>query len=742
MRQRSAPFRHGLVVFAALAAVWSAGWSAEPATTAPGPRLTLDDIVAGGQFDDEVLRNLRWLPDGSGFIYLQRTADGPWALMRHDLARGVAEPLVAEAPLEYAGEVIDVSGFELSADQRYLLLRGPQTRTWRNLFEAVHYLVDLERGETVRLAAGDPSLRNVQFSPDATQLGYVQDNNLFVMALASGEIRAVTRDGSEDILNGVMDYVTAQALRNAVGWRWSPDSERVVFWRSDVSHMPLFHMVDELQGYNVVRGFKYPIVGVKNAVIAIGVHTLDAGRTVWMALGDDDSVMIPRVDWTPDGTQLAIQRLNRPHNRLELLLADADTGQSRVILSDEDPAWVEVHDDLRLLADGEHLVWTSERSGYRHAYLFALDGSLQRALTAGDWEITSLVDVDPQGGWLYFYAKKDSFIDQPVYRVSLEGGEVERVSSAAGWYEWTLAPDGATAVEVYSNVTTPPQTRLRGLRDGSLRTLLDNRPPGLAREDLPHPEFRQIETRDGVTLNVSLMTPPGFDPERRYPVLAYGYGNAGSQRVVNRWGGERELWHRYMADQGYLVFRLDNRTTAGRGKAARNLTYGHYAKWAVHDQLEGAHYLGSLPYVDPERLGFWGWSGGGYLAAALMTKGEGHFRVGVSVAPVINLENYQSIGVERWMGRPETNPEGYYQVNLENFADGLEGRLLLVHGTGDENVKYAFTLQFAQSLVAAGKSFDMMIYPNEHHDLAGVRRHLYQIMSDYFDRHLATGSEP
>lgn len=702
----------------------------------PGPRLTLDSIVAGGDFDDERLLNLRWLPDGSGFDALRRNADGRLELVRYSVVDGTVESILGPDRLSYGDEPIAISSFEWSPDRRYLLLRGPETRTWRNLFEAVHYLVDLEEGETTRLADGDPTLRNVQFSPDSRQVGYVRDNDLRVMALDSGEVRAVTNDGSEDILNGVMDYVTAQALRNAVGWRWSPDGTRLVFWRSDVTEMPMFHMVDELHGYNVVRAFKYPIVGEKNAVISIGVHALAEDETVWMDIGDDDSVMVPRIDWTPDGTRLAIQRLNRPHNRLELLLADATTGKSEVLLADEDPAWVDVHDDLHMLRSAEQLIWTSERSGWRHAYLYGLDGELLQPLTSGDWEITSLVGVDEADGWLYFYAKKHSYIDQHVYRVSLQGGEVERVSVEAGWYEWTLAPDGRHAVEVYSNVSTPPQTRLRRLSDGQLQTLVDNRPPGMARADLPHPEFRQITTRDGVVLNVSMMKPPDFDPSRRYPVLAYGYGNAGSQRVVNRWGGERELWHRYMADQGYLVFRLDNRTTAGRGKAARNLTYGHYARWAVHDQLEGARYLASLPHVDAGRLGFWGWSGGGYLAAALMTKGEGTFSVGVSVAPVINLENYQSIGVERWMGRPETNPEGYYQVNLDNFADGLEGRLLLVHGTGDENVKYAFTLQFAQALVAAGKPFDMMIYPNEHHDLAGVRRHLYQIMSDYFARHL------
>jgi dipeptidyl-peptidase-4 len=273
-----------------------------------------------------------------------------------------------------------------------------------------------------------------------------------------------------------------------------------------------------------------------------------------------------------------------------------------------------------------------------------------------------------------------------------------------------------------------------------MRTLIDNRLPGLEKYDVPNPEFLSFETDDGVTLNAYMIKPSDFDPETKYPVIAYGYGNAGSQMVVNRWGSargaERDLFHRHMAANGYIVWCMDNRTTAGRGKKAYNLTYGEYGKWAVLDQIQGANFLRSLPYVDPGRLGFWGWSGGGYLAAALMTKGAPHFQVGVSGAPVINLENYQAVGVERWMDQLEVNPEGYERVNPMNFADRLQGDLLLIHGTGDDNVKWAFTLQFADSLIKAGKQFDMMVYPNEHHGIEHYQQHRYTKIANYFKEKL------
>ena len=567
-------------------------------------------------------------------------------------------------------------------------------------------------------------------------MGYVLDNNLYVADLETGTVRSVTTDGSPDILNGVFDYVTAQAFRNANGWHWSPDGRKIAFWRLDIAHMRVFYIVDELSKYNRVLPLKYSEVGERSALLRVGVADVDTGNTTWMDAGDEIDVYIPRIGWTNSSKTLTIQRLNRSHKKLELLFGDVETGETRVVVTDTDPSWVDVTNDLIFFTEQDRFVWTSEKSGYRHAYLYDYDGKVITQLTRGDWEISSLAALDDEGGWLYFYGKKDSFIDQHVYRVRLDGTDFDKASQEPGWYEWNVSPDGKTVIESFSDARTLPRVTLREANGRQLRVLQQNRIEALGKYRMPHPEFVTVTTSDGAVLNAYMIKPSDFDPNKKYPVVAYGYGNAGSQVVVNQWEDTRGLWHRYMADKGYIVFALDNRTTAGRGKAARNLTYGHYAKWALHDQLEGVKYLKSLPYVDDSRLGFWGWSGGGYLACLLMTKGAPHFKTAVSVAPVIDLERYMSIGVERWMGSLEDNEEGYASTNLLNYADKLQGNLLLVHGTGDENVKFAFTLQFANALIAENKQFDMMVYPNRHHGIRDARLHLFTKIANYFFKNL------
>ena len=456
-----------------------------------------------------------------------------------------------------------------------------------------------------------------------------------------------------------------------------------------------------------------------------------------MDTGDNPDDYIPRINWTNSSDTLAIQRLTRDHNKLTLLLADTVTGKSKVIANDTDPAWVDSTNDLLFFKDRERFVWTSEKSGYRHAYLYDYAGN-ETQLTQGDWEISALIGLDETAGWLYFYAKKDSFIDQHVYRVDLGSLNIERLTKKPGWYEWQFSPDSQLVIETWSNANTPHSMTLRKPNGEMVRVLEANKLAAMDQYAMPHTEFIGVKTSDGILIDAYIIKPLDFDADKKYPVIGYGYGNAGSQMVVNRWGSswqrdpKQDLWHRYMAEQGYIIFAVDNRTTAGRGKAAKNLTYGHYGKYAVLDYLEGVNYLKSLPYIDATRLGFWGWSGGGYLAAALMTKGAPHFKTAVSVAPVIDLNRYQAFGVERWMDTVENNPQGYYEVNLMNFADKLQGNLLLIHGTGDENVKYAFTLQFADALIAHNKQFDMMIYPNQHHELNDVQLHVFTRITNYF----------
>ena len=697
--------------------------------------LSLELIFSGTEFRTNLVENVQWKQDGSAFVHTRRNADtGLLDIYEHDVRSGDSRLRLSASQLTVAGQPLVATGYEWTDDGRFLLVMGSRKLTWDSVIEAPYYVYDADTGTVRALAGGSTALRNVRLSPDGRHVGYVLENDIHVTELASGDSRAVTSDGSTDVFNGIFDYGSTE-FGFTQAWHWSPDGRKLAFWRLDASDVKVFYMVDELGKYNTVRPLKYPNTGERHAVNRIGVHDLETGGTTWMDIGDDVDDYIPRIDWTRSAETLSIQRLTRDHELLELLFADVESGRTSVIVSDTDPAWIDITEDLIFFKEEDRFVWTSEKSGYRHAYLYDYQGN-ERQLTRGDWEISSLISVDETVGWLYFYAKKDSFIDQHVYRVRLDGSGLERLTAESGWHEWSFSPGARFVIAVQSDAGTLPVTTLREASGEPIRTLASGESEALARYGVPNPEFMKITTSDGIELNAYMIKPPDFDPDRKYPVIGYGYGNAGSQMVVNRWGSargaNRDLWHRYMAQQGFIVFTLDNRTTAGRGKKAKNLTYGHYAKFAVHDQLEGVRYLKSLPYVDAARIGFWGWSGGGYLTGALMTKGAPHYKVGVSVAPVIDLTRYQAVGVERWMGFLHEHEEGYRQTNLLNYADRLEGDLLLIHGTGDENVKFAFTLQFADALIRNGKQFDMMVYPNQHHGIQDHQLHVYTKIADYF----------
>ena len=706
---------------------------------APGKQpLTLESIFAGSEFENNLPQNIQWHNDVRSFTFTRKNREtGLLDIHEYDVAGGSTRLIIAGDTLRYENEPVGMSSYQRAADGQYILLAGPVHLTWDGRNEASYYIHEPGKNKLWPLADNNPHLLNVRLSPDGSRVGYVLENNIYITELGNRTTRAVTTDGDANIFNGFFDYGSKMFSRGPA-WSWSPDGSRIAFWRLDVTDVKVYYMVDELGKYNTVRPMRYPNTGERLAVTRIGVFDLESGRTSWMDTGDNPDDYIPRISWTNSPDTLAMQRLTRDHNELALLLADTVTGKSEAIVNDTDPAWVEVTNDLLFFRNSERFVWTSEKSGYRHAYLYDYGGNEIR-LTDGDWEISTLTALDERAGWLYFYAKKDSFIDRHVYRVKLDGSKIERLTNKPGWYEWQFSPDHQMVIETWSDANTPHSMSLRKANGEKIRLPEANKLAVMEKYAMPHTEFIQVETNDGILIDGYMIKPPDFDPGKKYPVIGHGYGNAGSQVVVNRWvtspwqqDTKQDIWHRYMAGQGYIIFAVDNRTTAGRGKAAKNLTYGHYGKYAVLDYLEGVNYLKSLPYVDATRLGFWGWSGGGYLAAALMTKGAPHFKTAVSVAPVIDLNRYQAYGVERWMDSFENNPQGYYEVNLMNFADKLQGNLLLIHGTGDENVKYAFTLQLADALIAHNKQFDMMIYPNQHHDLDDVQLHVFTRITNYF----------
>ncbi len=709
-----------------------------PATTlAAGEnlKLNLEDIFASDKFQNKTIQNIQWKKDSTAFSFTEKNAStGLTDIREYDVASGNTSLLVSGDQLQYKGKAIEISQVQWTDNRDYLLITGPKRITWDSVVESSYYVYSNASKNIWSLAHNNSTLRNVYLSPDNLRVGYVLDNNIYIADLATGFTRSVTTDGSANIFNGIFDYGSTE-FGFLDAWHWSPDGQKIAFWRLDVTDVKVFYMVDELGKYNSVKELKYPNTGERHAVNRIGVFDLGSSKTIWMDIGDNPDDYIPLITWANSSTRLAIQRLTRDHEELDLLMADTSTGETKVIVSDADPAWIDIGDDLMFFKNKDRFVWTSEKSGYRHAYIYDYKGK-EKQLTNGDWEISSIIKLDEKTGWPYFYAKKDSFIDQHVYRVKLKGSKVEKLTNKPGWHRWQFSPDSNFVIESHSDARTPHKLNLRKANGKIVRVLEENNLPAMQDYAMPHTEFIKVETSDGISIDAFMIKPLNFDPNKKYPVIGYGYGNAGSQVVVNRWGTQRgprqDLWHRYMAEQGYIIFAIDNRTTAGRGKAAKNLTYGHYGKYAILDYLQGVNYLKSLPYIDEARLGFWGWSGGGYLAAALMTKGAPHFKTAVSVAPVIDISRYQTVGVERWMGFLEDNPKGYYETNLINYADKLQGDLLLIHGTGDENVKFGFTLQFANALIAKNKQFDMMVYPNRHHGIRDAQLHVFTKISNYF----------
>jgi len=710
-----------------------------PAFAQQKEKLSLQDIYYSNKFFGKTVQNIQWKPDGSAFTFTELKPGAKIEdIYQHDVATGKKSLLVKGTDLKFNEQQIKMSHYQWTDDGKFLLIEGPVKSIWRHSTQAPFYLYNLATKKINALSYGNIHLRNVKLSPNGTRVGFVRDHNIYVVDLKTGKETAVTNDGTENILNGEFDWVYEEEFGLADAWRWSPDGNKIAYWRLNQTRVKEYHLIDEMGQYNTVFDLKYPKVGEQNSIIKIGVANLASGKTNWMDFGTNDDIYIPRVFWTNSSGTLSIMRLNRLQNHLEVMMADVNTGQTRTVITDSSKTWVDVRDDIFFLKKSDRIVWTSEKSGYNHAYLYDYDGKLISRITTGNWEVSSVDGVDENTGWVYLSGKKDSPIQQNLYRVKLDGTEFQKISGEHGWYYANYSPDYRHFIEFYSNASTPTETTLRNADGSLLRILEDGKILELNNYKMVYPQFLKFKTKDGTVLNAYMMKPTNFDPSKKYPVLVYGYGGPGSQMVVDRWGGRRTLWHQFMNEHGYIVFCVDNRGTGGRGKAFKDLSYLDLGKWSVHDQIEGAKYLATLPYIDASRLGIWGWSGGGYLTCMMMTKGAPYFKAGVAVAPVTDFRLYDTIWTERYMGSPIDNLKGYNSASVFTYAGRLKGKLMIVHGTGDDNVHYQNTIQLMQKFIDANRQFDIMFYPNKNHRISGgvTQWHLFTKISNYFFNNL------
>ena len=699
----------------------------------------------------------RWLADGTAYTTVERAAQGPdvWDIVRYDAASGARSILVAGARLTPPGRTspLGINDYTWSVDGRQLLLFTNTRRVWRQNTRGDYWVFDIARATLRQVGKDAPesSLMFAKFSPDASRVAYVRGNNIYVERLEDGRVTRLTRDGSETTINGTSDWVYEEELGVRDGFRWSPDGKRIAYWQFDSTGVEVFTLINNTDTlYPVITRIPYPKAGTTNSAVRIGVVDADGGRTRWMKTpGDPRDTYIARLDWI-DSQTIAMQQLNRLQNRNDFLFGDASTGDVRRVFRDESKTWVEVMDEVPWIDKGRAFLWLSERDGWQHVYRVPREGGHGTLVTKFDADVTDYVGVDEAGGWLYFLASPNNATQRYLYRSRLDGKSTpERVTPAAaeGSHSYVADPTGRLAFHTFSRFDQPPQVDVVELATHrSARTLTD--PSALAAKVAPllkpPAEFFSIDIGDGVMLDGYMIKPASFDVSRRYPVIVHVYGEPASQTVVDRWGGAGMLFRRALANAGYVVVSFDNRgTPAPKGAAWRKIIYGTVGDLSSKDQAAAVRALAARhPFIDRDRVGVWGASGGGSNTLNAMFRFPDVFKVGVSVAPVPDQRLYDTIYQERYMGLPTTNAEGYRIGSPINFAEGLQGKLLIIHGTGDDNVHYQGTERLINRLVELGKPFDVMVYPNRTHALSegrGTSKHLNQRIARFFLENLAPG---
>jgi dipeptidyl-peptidase-4 len=721
----------------------------------PDPSLlTLERIFDSREFAPARFGPARWMKDGKSYTTVEDSAavKGGKDIVLYSAETGKREVLIPASRLVPPGEIapLQIDNYEWSVDGKLLLIFTNTQRVWRQNTRGDYWVLNLVGGDLKKLGAGlDPqSLMFAKFSPQGDRVGYVSKNNIYVESLSSGQILPLTKDGSETLINGTFDWVYEEEFGLRDGFRWSPDGSAIAFWQLDSSAVKEFQMINNTDGlYPRVITFKYPKVGEANSSCRAGVVSSSGGEVKWFQVpGDPSNNYIARMEWTPNPREIIIQHLNRLQNTNEVMIGDAATGDVRTIFTDRDECWVEVCDSIQWLDKGRRFTWLSERDGWNHVYLVSREGEV-KLLTPGDFDVLSVEAVDEKGGWLYYTASPENPTQRYLWRTRLDGrGKPERVPPVAqpGTHSYDISPTAQWAFHTFSAFDVPPVTELVRLpKHSAVRTLVDNKELKAKVETLKKApgEFFRVGIGDGVELDGSCLRPPDFDPQKRYPLLIYVYGEPAGQTVVDRWGGNGYLWHLMLTQQGCLVASIDNRgTPAPRGRAWRKSIYRQIGILASADQAAAVKaLLQKWPYVDPGRVGVWGWSGGGSMTLNAMFRYPDLYKTGIAVAFVSDQRLYDTIYQERYMGLPKDNEEGFKNGSPITFAPQLKGNLLIIHGTGDDNVHYQSFEKLVNELVANRKRFTMMAYPNRSHGIyegKNTTMHLYELMTRYLQENL------
>ena len=708
----------------------------------------LEDLYMRPTFYAKSVRGMNSMKDGKTYASFEKGQLNIYNYKTGKLEKtlfGIADLVVDGQDLP-----IGLQDYELSQNEDKMLCATEMESIYRHSFHATYYVYDFNT-KTLQPLSDNGKQRLATFSPDATKVAFMRDNNLFIKDLKTGEEKQFTNDGLYNhIINGAPDWVYEEEFSFSQGFFWSPDSKKIAYMKFDESNVREFQM-EEFEGlYPDWYSFKYPKAGEDNSIVGIYVYDLESGKTVKMDTGAETDIYLPRIAWTKDANVLAIQRLNRHQNHLEILAADATTGQSRVFYDETNEYYIDITDNWHFLEDGKRFLMTAEKSGYNHIYLCTLDGKQAKQLTDGPWDVTEVYGFD--GKEVYFQAAKNTPVDRQIYAVNLKG-QMREVIGRPGTNNATFSSDFSYLINVNSTIAQPRQFELYTNKGKLVRVLEDNhefaeklKTFNLGEKKLMKISDPAFTLPDGTQVDVDAwqILPPDFDPSKKYPVLIYVYGGPGHQTVNNSWANSDYWWLQLLAQHGIISVSINNRGSGAQGEVFKKMTYLQLGKYETEDMITLAKYMAKQPYVDGDRIGIYGWSYGGFMAANGITKGADVISTAVSVAPVTNWRYYDNVYTERFMRTPQENPDGYDLNSPVHNTELIKGNYLLCHGSGDDNVHYQNAMELIKAMISNGKQFDLMIYPNKNHGIYGgyeygsgeCRMHLFNKIDNFLFEHL------
>ena len=690
------------------------------------------------EIDYPRLGDYKWQP-GKDRLILRGTGVNRKSFYIVDLSLGDTTVYLDSAVFNHGGSYVPIVKWSFSKDGGLMLIQSQRDRIWRHSNTGTYYLLDLEKRSLTKVSDQNDRLRNVKISPDNRWVSYVRtDNNLYAFNIKRKREKKLTRTGSETILNGHYGWVYEEELSGFDGYRWSPDSKHIAYVEEDQSEVGRFSLVDELQLYPKVEEVFYPKAGSTNPRIRVAVVNVQGGGKKFIKIDSKADVYYPWFEWY-DNEKLWIMRLERLQKQWQMIYADIISSKTMSGIREADRGgWVELHETSQILSNGlfAHI---SERDGYQHIYLERPNGRFTVPVTSGQWEVKQIVHVDEKNEIIYFTSNKRSVLENHLYSVRFDGTSMKILTPEPGFHRITMSPSGNSFIDSYSSIDQPPVIVYRK-NDGTLvRKLGDTDLSSFDLNNISKPAIVRFLADDSETvLNGIVTLPQDYEKGKKYPLLVYGYGMPGTQIVWNRW---QAGFQQFLAKEGYIVFSMDSRGMSGRGRDFKNLSYGDMANYLAKDQATGVRWLIDKGYVDKDKIGAWGWSGGGYFTCLMLTKNADLFSVGVAVAPVTDFRLYDTAYTERYLGLPQDNQSGYDSTSTITYVDRLRGKLMLMHGTHDDNVHAQNTTKFVEACIRADKPIDVMYYPSRNHGIYGhnATKHVYKKLFEYFRLHLKIG---